>query len=218
MSPLGGGEIVFNCPLKKQVRPLVLTENGMVKRIRGIAYALRVSPSIANRMVTTAKGVLLNFIPDVYINTDQCKGSRCGKSPGYGIHLVAETTNGVFYSAEQVSKAPGQSEELSVPEDVGTDAAERLLQEIYLGGSVDSASQSLAFLLMALSQKDVSKIMTGPLTDYTVWFLRHLREFFGLTFKLEYFVNEDNEIVESSEKIIATCVGIGYSNINKRVI
>lgn len=75
----------------------------MVKRIRGTAYTLRVSPAIANRVVESAKGVLLNFIPDVYINTDQCKGKQSGKSPGFGIHLYAETTKGITYSAEAVS-------------------------------------------------------------------------------------------------------------------
>lgn len=102
MPPLGGGEVILKCPIRKAVRPLQLLESGMVKRIRGTAYALRISPAIANRMVDTAKGVLLKFLPDVYINTDQCRGKNAGKSPGFGINLYAETTEGIFYSAEQV--------------------------------------------------------------------------------------------------------------------
>ena len=47
--------------------------------------------------------VMLNFIPDVYINTDQCRGSNAGKSPGFGISLVAETNEKTFYCAESVS-------------------------------------------------------------------------------------------------------------------
>lgn len=100
--PLGGGEVIFKCPIKRQTRPVQLLDGGMVKRIRGTAFALRVSPSIANRIVEKAKGVLLEYLPDVYINTDQCRGKQSGKSPGFGIHLVAETNNEVFYSAEQV--------------------------------------------------------------------------------------------------------------------
>lgn len=103
MPPLGGGEVILKCPIRKQLRPIQLLDPGMVKRIRGTSYALRVSPALANRMVETAKGVLLNFIPDVYINTDQCKGKASGKSPGFGINLYAETTTGVVYSAEQVN-------------------------------------------------------------------------------------------------------------------
>ena len=103
MLPLGGGEIYFTCPVRKTLRPIQLHDKGMVKRIRGVAYALRVSPAIANRMVDKAKGVLIKFLPDVYITTDQCKGKQSGKSPGFGIHLYAETTTGVVYSSECVS-------------------------------------------------------------------------------------------------------------------
>lgn len=59
----------------------------MVKRIRGTACSVRVSPAIANRIVESAKGVLLKFIPDVYIYADHCKKSTSGKSPGIIKHL-----------------------------------------------------------------------------------------------------------------------------------
>jgi RNA 3'-terminal phosphate cyclase-like protein len=48
-------------------------------------------------------------------------------------------------------------------------------------------SQSLALLLAALGPRDVSRVVTGPLTDYTVHFLRHLKDFFEVVFKLEKF-------------------------------
>lgn len=53
-----------------------------MKRIRGVACSLRVSPAISNRLVESAKGVCLNFIPDVYIHTDASRGAVSGKSPG----------------------------------------------------------------------------------------------------------------------------------------
>lgn len=98
-----------------------LTEEGFVKRIRGVAYATRVSPSMSNRIVDSARGVLNNFIPvthrmqrraysfflhmqerasqiflapypqDVYIYTDHYRGPDSGNSPGYGLSLVAGT-------------------------------------------------------------------------------------------------------------------------------
>ena len=54
----------------------------MVKRIRGTSCSLRVSPAISNRLVESAKGVLLKFIPDIYIHTDASRGASSGKSPG----------------------------------------------------------------------------------------------------------------------------------------
>lgn len=102
MLPNGGGEVILKCPTRKSTRTVQLSDSGMVKRIRGTAYALRVSPAMANRIVESAKGLLLNFIPDVFITTDQLRGKQSGKSPGFGVHLFAETTNGTIYSAEQV--------------------------------------------------------------------------------------------------------------------
>lgn len=101
--PLGGGEVVFKCPVRKNLRAIQFEKPGMVKRIRGTVYASKVSPAFANRTIEAAKGVLLNFLPDIYLYSDQTKGKQAGNSPGFGINLVAETTDGVFYSADFVS-------------------------------------------------------------------------------------------------------------------
>lgn len=103
MRPLGGGEITFKCPVRKTLRSLQFVKPGMIKRIRGVAYTSKVSPALGNRAIEAAKGKLLQFIPDIYIYADQNKGKMAGNSPGFGINLVAETTDGVFYGAESVS-------------------------------------------------------------------------------------------------------------------
>lgn len=51
------------------------------------------------------------------------------RSPGFGISLVAETTDGTFLSAETMSNPVG--EEITVPEDLGKKAAKLLMEEIY---------------------------------------------------------------------------------------
>ncbi|CAH0398173.1 unnamed protein product [Chilo suppressalis] len=220
--PLGGGEVVFRCPVRRHLRPLQWTTWGLVKRIRGVVYALRVSPTMANRVVDSAKGVMLKFLPDVYINTDQCRGSNAGKSPGFGVSLVAETNEKTFYCAEAKSVEAGKGE-ITLPEDLGRECALRLLDEIARGGAVDSAFQWLLALWMALGQKDVSVCIVGPLSDYTISFLQHLKEFFGVMFKLEAIVQEseesdDEEDMPLANKIKMTCVGIGYVNISKRTL
>lgn len=218
MPPEGGGEVHFKCPIRK-LRPVKVLDPGKVKRIRGTAFALRVSPAISNRIVDSAKGVLLSFLPDIYIHTDHNKGQMAGKSPGFGISLVAETTTGTFYTADAVSNAKGSGDEPSVPETVGEEAAYRLLDEIYRGGCVDSTFQSQAFLYMALGQKDISKCHTGPLSPYSIHFLRHVRDFLGLMYKLESYVppEEEEELQMGSNKVNVTCIGIGFSNVNVAV-
>ncbi|XP_055844928.1 probable RNA 3'-terminal phosphate cyclase-like protein [Episyrphus balteatus] len=217
--PEGGGEVIFRCPVRKNFRAIQCVKQGMVKRIRGTVYACKVSPAMANRTVESAKGVMLNFLTDVYIYTDQNKGKLSGNSPGFGINLVAETTEGVIFSAECVSNVKEQGNEPSVPEDLGKEAAHKLLDEIYRGGCVDSSFQWMAALFMALGQKNVSKFLTGPLSQYTVHFLQHLRDFFAITFKLENPEEEDeDEKPAGAQQVLMTCVGIGYTNISKRVI
>eukprot|EP00195_Chlamydomonas_chlamydogama_P012345 CAMPEP_0202904714 /NCGR_PEP_ID=MMETSP1392-20130828/30784_1 /ASSEMBLY_ACC=CAM_ASM_000868 /TAXON_ID=225041 /ORGANISM="Chlamydomonas chlamydogama, Strain SAG 11-48b" /LENGTH=247 /DNA_ID=CAMNT_0049592495 /DNA_START=141 /DNA_END=880 /DNA_ORIENTATION=+ len=92
--PLGGGEVVLRVPVMKQLPAINMTDEGMVKRIRGVSYSMKVSPQNTNRMVDGARGVLNAFLADVFIFTDAVAGASSGNSPGYGIALVAETTSG----------------------------------------------------------------------------------------------------------------------------
>lgn len=43
------------------------------------SYCMRVNPGMANRMVDSARGVLNNYLPDVYIYTDCVKGRDANK-------------------------------------------------------------------------------------------------------------------------------------------
>jgi len=204
--PSGGGQILFTCPMVRQLQPVQLIDPGKIRRVRGVAIAARVSPQMANRIIDTAKGMLLQFLPDVYIYSDHTKGKSSGLSPGFSISLSAETTEGCIYTSDSVSNSKGSGLGPSIPEDVGKDATHILFEEIQRGGCVDSISQGLALTLMAFNQKDVSKLRFGPLTTYSIHYLRHLKEFCGLTFQLT--ATEEHEV-------IATCSGIGYKNLSR---
>lgn len=51
LMPLGGGEVIFKCPVRKNLRAIQFEKPGMVKRIRGTVYASKVSPAFANRTI-----------------------------------------------------------------------------------------------------------------------------------------------------------------------
>lgn len=53
-----------------------------------------------------------------------------GRSPGFGLTLVAETLNGFFLSAEMSSTPQGHGD-AKLPEDLGRNCAMLLLEEIY---------------------------------------------------------------------------------------
>ena len=57
------------------MRPVQITDQG--KRIRGVAWAVRVSPSVVNRMVEVAKGLLLQFLPAIYTDHVNAANRPC---------------------------------------------------------------------------------------------------------------------------------------------
>lgn len=87
--PNGGGVVDFSCSIVRELVPIALLDMGMIRRVRGVAYSARVSPTILSRVVESARGVLNKLLPDVYIHTDHYKGSEGGHSPGYSVALVA---------------------------------------------------------------------------------------------------------------------------------
>jgi len=221
-APGGGGQVVFKCPVRKSMKPVQVMDQGKIKRIRGVAWAVRVSPATANRVVETAKGTLLKFLPDVYIYTDHFTGAKSGKSPGFGLTLTAETNTGCFLTAEICSNPAGSGEGPTVPEELGLAGARLLLEEIFRGGCADSMSQSLAVILMGLGPTDVSKFVTGPLSPYTVQMLRHTKDFMELVFRLETYQSEEDlegakeKLRMGADKVLLTCVGVGFTNMSKK--
>ena len=140
----------------------------------------------------------------MHIFTDHCKGRESGKSPGFGLSLVAKTTEDCLISAECTASRSGL-----LPEDVGRKAALMLCQEVANRGCVDTSNQSLVLLLMVLGPEDVSKIRLGKLSSYTIVFLRQLRDFFGVTFKIV-----PDPVTKT---VLLSCVGSGYKNMARSV-
>lgn len=203
--PKGGGfvELVFPT-IRSQLNSIYIIEEGLVKRIRGVAFSTRVSPTIITRMIESSRGVFNDFLPDVHISSDHYKGGQDGgDSPGFSLSLVAETTTGALLSIERTAKIrrdpknliPG-TDHLSLnlesdrpggemPEDVGKEASFLLLQEIFSGGVIDRAHQPLILFLMALTPEDVSKIRLGELSAQAVQTLRILRDAFDVVFRIK---------------------------------
>ncbi|CAI5523501.1 unnamed protein product [Closterium sp. Naga37s-1] len=225
--PLGGGEVMLRLPIVKQLEPVVWEDEGLVKRVRGVAFTARVAPQVANRMVDAARGVLNRLLPDVFIFTDHFSGADSGRSPGFGISLVAETTSGCLLSAERAiascrgehegvgggagrgerGGAGGQGEE--VPEDLGLQAAQLLLHEVKQGGVVDGSQQAFVLLLCALCPEELCRVRVGPLTPHTVDALRDMRAMLGVQF--------DIRPDESTGTVFLSCIGSGHKNLAKPV-
>jgi len=65
----------------------------------------------------------------------------------------------------------------------------------------------MCLLFMACNKEDVSKVKLGKLSPFTVNFLRDMRDFLGVTFRLK--PNDEDGTVD------AACIGTGYTNTAK---
>ncbi|KAF8798189.1 18S rRNA biogenesis protein [Phlegmacium glaucopus] len=203
--PGGGGEVQFLCPIVKQVKTLNFVDPGKIKRIRGIAHAVRVNPQFSNRMIEASRSILNRYIPDIYLYSDVYKGDESGKSPGYALTLLAESTTSAIHCAEAISE-PGVA-----PEDIGLKATRALLTEVEKGGCVDQKHQTLVLLMMVLGSEDIGRCCMGEPTANTIQFLRDVQVFFGTSFKI---VAADPSNPNSSQ-LLYSCYGTGYVNANR---
>lgn len=49
--------------------------------------------------------------------------------------------------------------------------------------------------------------------------MKHIKDFFQVIFKVDEQKNEEEEELKlGGEKLILTCVGIGYSNVSKAIL
>eukprot|EP00425_Heterocapsa_triquetra_P035495 CAMPEP_0195125752 /NCGR_PEP_ID=MMETSP0448-20130528/133555_1 /TAXON_ID=66468 /ORGANISM="Heterocapsa triquestra, Strain CCMP 448" /LENGTH=393 /DNA_ID=CAMNT_0040163405 /DNA_START=36 /DNA_END=1217 /DNA_ORIENTATION=- len=230
--PGGGGEVLFSCPILKAIQPVDLLDEGKVKRVRGVAYTARVSPQFAARMVDAARGVLNDFLPDVWIYSDHCKGNLCGESPGFGVSLVAETITKCLKSAdatailgeadgaqaaagdrgEGAAGEEGEEESISLatPEGVGRAAAKRLLAEIDLDGAVDTVHQALVLYFLSLGEETKpGRVRLSKLSPAAVQMLRHIRDFLGVVFQIK----EDHG---DGGSVVLSCLGAGITNMARK--
>jgi RNA 3'-terminal phosphate cyclase len=56
-APKGGGLVEIFCPVVRQLSPLYLINSGKVRRVRGVVYGSRISPTVINRVIDAAKQV-----------------------------------------------------------------------------------------------------------------------------------------------------------------
>ncbi|KAF8749505.1 18S rRNA biogenesis protein [Rhizoctonia solani] len=204
-APLGGGEIEFICPVVKQLKTLNFVDPGKIIRIRGIArHAVRVSSDKCPRMIDSCREVLNRYINDIYLVADVYRKDDSGKSPGFGMSLLATSTTGALHCSEVIGGAG------ALPNDIGHAASRSLLSEIRRGGCVDRHHQWLVLLLMVLGSEDVGRCRMGELTVKSVQFLRDVKQFFGTSFKIVPAPDSDSELMLS-------CFGTGYINSNKAI-
>lgn len=206
--PNGGGEVHF---VVDSLIPQPLTMHAIdppkINAIRGVAYCTRVSPSIVNRMIDSARDVLRAIGCEVNITADVWRGDNSGKSPGFGLTLVAETKKGWRFFSEDIGGAG------EVPEDIGVKVAYGLLEEISRASVVGRNQLQLALTYMVIGKEDVGRLRISKeqVDEKFIWTLRDIKQVFGT----EVYLKEVDD--DDSGDFIATLKGVGFTNTSKKI-
>lgn len=213
-APLGGGEVHFICN-SLIANPLTLhaLEAPKFLAIRGVAFCTRVSPSVVNRIIDSARQTLRPTGIEVNITADVWRGENSGRSPGFGVTLVAELKKGWRIFAEGTGKAA------SLPEDLGELVAYQLLDELTKSACFGRNQLKLVLAYMAIGKEDVGRLTLhkDQVDEELVWYLRDLKSIFGS----EAFLQDGAEGVEDpneSEKYVTVSLkGTGFTSASKKI-
>lgn len=211
--PLGGGEVHLMCN-SLIASPLTLhaIDTPKFSAIRGVAYCTRVSPSTVNRMIDAARNVLRPTGVEVNITADVWRGENAGKSPGFGITLVAELKKGWRVITEDVGGAA------SLPEDLGEKVAYELLHELSNSCILGRNQLLLALAYMAIGKEDIGrlKLHKSQIDENFVWWLRDLRNIFGTEVFLKDLAEEP--IPGDEDYMMASVKGSGFTSASKKIV
>ncbi len=138
--PRGGGEAILRVKPVRMLKPLRAVERGRVERIRGISHCTNLPPHVASRQAAAAMKILKG-----YSNVRITDEANRGAGPGSGIVLWAETAGGTKIGGDALGARERRAEE------VGAEAAEKLLSELQKGMAVDSHMADMLILYASLA-------------------------------------------------------------------
>lgn len=187
--------------------------------MRGVAWTTRINPTLGKREIDGAKACLTKFLSDVYILNDHKKGQDAGNSPGYGITLVATTTEGVAYAVDIVCKSKEECGSVaSIPEELGKEAAELLFSQVVRGGAVSPDFEPIVLTLLALGLKNVSKVVLGVPTAVTIQAIKDIYQFTKIRFSIDHLrPGMEGYREDCNQQMLYSCIGAGVVNLNRAI-
>jgi RNA 3'-phosphate cyclase len=131
--PKGGGIVECRVNPVDVLAPLSLFEFGNLRQIRGISHCVRLPGHIADRQANTAEEILSEKTMAVEIKrVFYPKNDDLHLGPGSGIVVWAESDEGAIVGSDALGERRKRAEE------VGAEAAGKLLEELATGRALDS--------------------------------------------------------------------------------
>jgi len=180
--PKGGGRVEIKVKPKKEKAKIQLTEEGALIQIKGISHASLdlQKGEVAERQARTARLILNKYNCPVKISSEYSDAF----STGSGITLwgVFAKDSEIDFDNPIIVGADSLGEKGKRAEEVGKEAANKLIEEIESKAPVDShlADNLIPFLALYGGAMKVSKITNHTLTNIYV-----CEKFFGRIFEVD---------------------------------
>jgi len=161
--PRGGGNVVISTIPPRKLRSITLTKHDKLTSIQGVSHSVKLPSHIAQRQADSANRTLTGagynepkLVVESYANDhDQHLG------PGSGITLVAK------YADQSVIGADALGERGKPAEQVGEEAAKRLIEELDSEGALDRHMGDMIIPYMAVADGH-SEISVSQITMHTI--------------------------------------------------
>jgi RNA 3'-phosphate cyclase len=167
--PKGMGEAKMAVKPNQTLKPIQLERFGKVKEIKGISVCTFLADrQVAERQAKAAKEHLLRsgYTANIQIVNDQSNSFQKGSS----IVLWAETDTGIIIGADAIGEPRRMSE------DVGKEAAGKLITELSVEPTVDIYLADMLIPCMALSQEK-STFMVRTISEHietNIWLMEKI--------------------------------------------
>ncbi|MEM2001838.1 MAG: RNA 3'-terminal phosphate cyclase [Candidatus Methanomethylicaceae archaeon] len=173
--PRGGGRVVFAVRPAKPLSPIVAVKRGRVLAVRGISHCTSLPAHVASRQASSAVRIIRETgLGDVRIAEERGEGD----GPGSGVALWAEVESGPNIGADALGAREKRAEE------VGREAAEKLLAELKTGMAVDRHLGDMLIIYMAMA-RGRSEIGVTELTMHAETMIWLTERFLGLKWLVE---------------------------------
>jgi len=196
--PRGGGHVKITVTPVDKLKPIDFVEFGRLVEIRGRSHCVKLPAHVAERQARAAKEYLKKHGIDVPIEIEletypPDRDPHLG--PGSGIVLYAKSDRGLLIGADAIGEKGKPAEE------VGREAAEKLIQELTPGRAFDSHMGDMLIPYIALAEGR-SRIGVSKITLHTVTNMYIVEKILGVKFRVEG---------EEGKPGIIEVEGIGYT-------
>jgi RNA 3'-phosphate cyclase len=159
--PRGGGKVSCAITPVEEITPLELVDFGDTVGVSGISHCVRLPSHVARRQAESAQSVLRKSgIQQIAIDTESYqKNEDRHLGPGSGIVIWAESEQGERLGADRLGERGKPAE------DVGSECADQLIDELATGMAVDSHLGDMLIPYMVLA-RGTSTIGVTKITEH----------------------------------------------------